>query len=169
MVWECTIYVWRSWQILSYFFDQTLRLLFFSLFILCRYCSRWHLFLWRAHRYQRWLDEVHTNATVAMLEAVSSKHSLSLLLSAVETTRTAQTVLALVWWLSSEIIHTCMHVLRLLFEAGVYSKKYGTLFFFNRIAMFKVLYCWTYIKCAAYNAFYSILGALDVHTLTKCP
>ena len=92
------------------------------------------------------LDKVHTNATVTMLESVSSAHSLSVLLSAVETIRTAQTVLALVWWLSSEIIHTCMRVLRLLFEGGVYSKKYGTLFFSIRCSLYMLLKCIRYSR-----------------------
>ena len=87
-----------------------------------------------------------------LLDAVRSTRSLSVLLSAVGTTRTAQTVLALVWWPSSEIIRTRVRVPRLLaeatirgrrlfrsrasdcaatirgrllFEGGVYSKKYG--------------------------------------------
>ena len=89
-----------------------------------------------------------------LLDAVSSMHSLSVLLSAVGTTRTAQTVLALAWWLPSEIIRTSVHMPHSLtaatlqgrhlfrskaldcvatiqggplFEGGVYSKKYGIL------------------------------------------
>ena len=44
-----------------------------------------------------------------LLDVVSNTRSFSVLLSAVGTTRTAQTVLALAWWPSSEIIcvHTC--------------------------------------------------------------
>ena len=41
-----------------------------------------------------------------LLDAVSSTCSLSVLLSAVEMTRTTQIALALVWWLSAEIIRT---------------------------------------------------------------
>ena len=47
-------------------------------------------------RYRRW----------RLLDAVSSKRSLSVLLSAVETTRTTRIAQALAWWLSSEIIRT---------------------------------------------------------------
>ena len=88
-----------------------------------------------------------------LLDAVCSTHSLSVLLSAVGTTRTTQTVLALAWWPSSETIHTRVRMphllatttirggrlLRLraldcaatipewwLFEGGIYSKKYST-------------------------------------------
>ena len=87
-----------------------------------------------------------------LLDTVSSMRSLSVLLSAVGTTHTTQTVLALAWWLSSESIRTRVHVPRLLaaatirgqrlfhsrasdcaatiwgrrlFEGGIYSKKYG--------------------------------------------
>ena len=42
-----------------------------------------------------------------LLDAVSSTHSLSVLLSAMETSRTTQTALALAQRPSSEIIHTC--------------------------------------------------------------
>ena len=88
-----------------------------------------------------------------LLDAVSSKHSLSVLLSAVETCRAAQLALALARWPLSEIIRIHERVLhmsscgyysravfislrapdcaatirgRQLFEGGVYSKKYGT-------------------------------------------
>ena len=92
------------------------------------------------------LDKVRTSETVIVARPVSSTCRLSLLLSAMGTTRTTQTVLALAWWPSSEIIRTRVHVLRLLaaakiwgrcifrlrasdcellFEGGVYSKKYG--------------------------------------------
>ena len=65
------------------------------------------------------------------LDAVISMCSVSVLLSVVGTTRTTQTVLALAWWPSSEIIHAsvCVPCLlaaatiwgRQLFEGGVYS------------------------------------------------
>ena len=83
-----------------------------------------------------------------LLDAVSSTHSLSVLLQSMGMTRTTQTVLALVWWPSSEITRTRLHcrvyyprllfeggvyfvqelrIVRLLFEGSIYSKKYGTL------------------------------------------
>ena len=46
-----------------------------------------------------------------LLDTISSTCSLSVKLSATGTTPTAQTVLELAWWLSSEIIHTCMHAM----------------------------------------------------------
>ena len=42
-----------------------------------------------------------------LLDAVSSVRSLSVLLSAVETTRTTWIALVLAWWLLSQSIHTC--------------------------------------------------------------
>ena len=48
-----------------------------------------------ARRHQRWLDKVRTREP--LLDAVSSTCSLSVLLSAVETTRTTQIALSLVW------------------------------------------------------------------------
>ena len=44
-----------------------------------------------------------------VLDAVNSKHSLSVLQSAVEMSHTTRTVLVLVWQLSSEIVHICVH------------------------------------------------------------
>ena len=81
-----------------------------------------------------------------LLDTVSSKHSLSVLLSAVETTRTTWIAQALAWWLSLEIIRTrvprillamatirgrCLFLLELqivwlLFEGDAYLKKYGS-------------------------------------------
>ena len=87
----------------KYFIDQTPRLLLISLFVLCGYYSR--------------------VATIKGLDAVRSMRTLSVLLSAVETTHTTQTVLALAWWLSSEIIRTCRHVLRLLPAAAVWGRR----------------------------------------------
>ena len=54
-----------------------------------------------------------------LLDTVSSTRSLSVLLSAVGMTRTTQTVLALAWWPSSEIICTRVRVLRLLAAATI--------------------------------------------------
>ena len=72
-----------------------------------------------------------------MLDAVSSTGSLSVLLSAMGTTRTTQTVLALI----RNHSHMCAHamftsrgsvylveelrIVQLLFEGDLYSKKYG--------------------------------------------
>ena len=134
-----------------YFFDQTPQLLFISLLVLCGYYSRAAFISLESPetstmgwiRYVRWWW---------LLDAVSSTCSLSLLLSAVGTTRTTQTVLALAWWPSSEIIRTRVRMPHLLaaatirgwrlfrsrasdcaatiwgqwlFEGGVYSKKYS--------------------------------------------
>ena len=54
-----------------------------------------------------------------LLDAVSSMHSLSVLLSAVGTTCTTQTVLALARWLLSKIICTRVRVPRLLATATI--------------------------------------------------
>ena len=54
-------------------------------------------------RHQRWYGRVRR---LRLLDGVSSTRSLSVLVSALGTTRTTQTVLALAWWLSSEIICT---------------------------------------------------------------
>ena len=90
-----------------------------------------------------------------LLDTVSSKRSLSVLLSALGMTCATQTVLALVWWPLSETIRTCVHVPHFLavatirgwclfhsraldcvvtnwgwrlFEGSVYLKKYGSPF-----------------------------------------
>ena len=58
-----------------------------------------------------------------LLDAVSSTRNLSLLLSAVRTTCTTQTVLVLAWWQLREIICTCVcHIywLQLLFGGCIY-------------------------------------------------
>ena len=80
-----------------------------------------------------------------LLDPVSSSFSLSVVLSALETSHTTRTELPLGWWLSSKIICTrvctgippiatirgrCLFCLefpigRLIFEGGVYSRKYG--------------------------------------------
>ena len=57
-----------------------------------------------------------------LLNTVSSTYSLSGLLSAVEMTCTTQTVIALVWWPSSEIICTRVCVPRLLYSHDYYSR-----------------------------------------------
>ena len=54
-----------------------------------------------------------------LLDTVSSARSLSVLLSAMGTTRTPQTILALAWWLLLEIIPTCVHVPCLLVAATI--------------------------------------------------
>ena len=54
-----------------------------------------------------------------LLDNVSSTRSLSVLLSALRTTRTTQTVLALAWWPSSEIIRTRVRVPCLLAAATI--------------------------------------------------
>ena len=85
---------------------------FFCYTFLCGYYLRaatiggWCLFVWKTRRHQWRLDKVCTSDTVTLLHDVNSTHSLSVLLSAVETTRTTQTALALAWWLASVIICT---------------------------------------------------------------
>ena len=66
----------------------------------------WLLFLWKTCQHQRRLEKVHKTQAIQwrLLEAVSGKCSLSVLLSVVETSRTTQTALVLAWWPSSEII-----------------------------------------------------------------
>ena len=119
--------------------------------------QRWLLFLWKTCQHQRQLEKVHKTQAIQwrLLEAVSGKRSLSVLLSVMETSRTTQTVLVLAWWPSSEIIciracvcsaytgSSCGYYSRAgftllrdpdyaetirrqrLFEGGDYSKKYG--------------------------------------------
>ena len=58
-----------------------------------------------------------------LLDAVSSMRSLSVLLSAVERTRTTQTVLVLAWWPLSAIIHTRVHVQRLLVTGTIRGRR----------------------------------------------
>ena len=53
-----------------------------------------------------------------LLGTVSSLHSLSVLLSALETSRTTPIALVLAWWPSSEIIHTRLHVLAMVTFGG---------------------------------------------------
>ena len=104
---------------LSYFSNQTPWLLFISLLILCRHylraAARWgrHLFLWKAWRHRWRLDRYERVRRWWLLDPVSSMRSLSLPLSAMGMTCTTQTVLALAWWLLSEIICTRVCVPRL--------------------------------------------------------
>ena len=57
---------------IPYFFNQTPRLLFILLLVLCSYYLRtatiqgWCLFLWKAQRHQRQLDKVCTSETVTV-------------------------------------------------------------------------------------------------------
>ena len=53
-----------------------------------------------------------------LLDTVNSMCSLSVLLS-VEMTHTTQMALALAWWPSSEMIHTCVCILRILAAATI--------------------------------------------------
>ena len=137
---------------IPYFFDQTPRLLFILLLILCGSYSR-AAFVFRkpGDINYGWIGKVRVRFCL-LLDAVSGTHSFSVLLSAMRTTRTTQTVLALAWWPSSKIICRRVCVPRLptaatvqgrrlfhsrasvcvatirgqpLFEGGVYSKKYG--------------------------------------------
>ena len=98
---------WKSTKHILYFFDQTTRLLFILLLVLCGYYSRvaaiqgWHSFPWKPRDINdSWIRYVQVRRW-RLLDTVSS--ILSVLLSAVGTTHTT---LALVWWSSSEIIHT---------------------------------------------------------------
>ena len=141
---------------IPYFFEQTSRLLSISLLVLRGYylraatIRRQRSFLWDIH--DSWIGEEWVRQW-QLLDAVSSTRSLSVLLSAVRMTHTTRTVLAIVWWPSSEIICTCVRVPcllatatirgrhlfrprasdcaatiqeRSLLEDGVYLKKYGT-------------------------------------------
>ena len=82
-----------------------------------------YLFLWKARRHQWRLDKVRRVRWWWLLDAVSSVRSLSVLLSAMGMTCTIQTVLALAWRPSSEIIHTHVHVLRLLVAATIWGQR----------------------------------------------
>ena len=147
-----------SWLYQATVFLRSCRLrryyLLLSLLVLCGYYSRAAFIS---------LESPKTSTTAGylryvrvrrwrLLGTVSNTRSLSVLLSAVGTTRTKQTVLALTWWPSSEIIRIRVRVPHLLaattirgrrlfrlrdsdcaatirrrrlFEGGVYSKKYG--------------------------------------------
>ena len=57
---------------------------------------------------QRWLDKVHRYSD-NYCTTITSKHSLSVLLLAVETSHISQTALALAWWPPSKInLHMCV-------------------------------------------------------------
>ena len=82
---------------IPYFFDHTLRLLLFCFAACFLVDTIWGrcLFPFEARRQQQcyvWAIQRR------LLNAVSSTHSLSVLLSAVETSRTTRTALVLVWW-----------------------------------------------------------------------
>ena len=132
-----------------YFFNQTPRLLFILLHArFVRLLIEGGIyFFWKPWDVNDgWMRYVRVRRW-QLLDAVSSTHSLSLLLSAVGATCTTQTVLELEWWPSSEIIRTrvrcCIYypwllfeggiyfvqelqIVWLLFEGGVYLKKYGS-------------------------------------------
>ena len=125
-----------------------------------------HLFLWKSRDINDgWIRYVQVRWQ-QLLDAVSSTHNLSVLLSAVGMTCTTQTVLALAWWPSSAIIRTWVHVPHLLamatiqgwylfrsrasdcaatirgwqlLEIGVYLKKYSILSMENMTTSFDVL------------------------------
>ena len=61
------------------------------------YSSMVAFFLWKAHRHQQWLDKVHKTDTVTTVRHCQ-KHSLSVLLLAVEMSHTTQTALHLYFW-----------------------------------------------------------------------
>ena len=120
---------------------------------LCGYYSRvatiwrWHLFLWKAHGCQRWLNKErntarprgmeppvllvrHSTSTLQrLLDAGTSMRSFSVLLSAIETSRkTHKQPLALTQWLLSAIICTqacVLHILAvaILYKGGIYSAQ----------------------------------------------
>ena len=101
-----------------YFFDQTLRLLFISLHV-----SVWLLFEGSVYFFGKPAD-INTGTIRylrairwQLLDAVSSKCSLYVLLSGVETSHTTRTALTLDWWLSSEIV--CVRVLRIVAAATI--------------------------------------------------
>ena len=71
-----------------------------------------------------WVNSIFMDEPRRRLDAVSNMHSLSVLLSAVGTTRTTQTVLALAWRPSSEIIRTHVRVPGLLAAATIYGSHY---------------------------------------------
>ena len=77
-----------------------------------RFCAAtiwgWHLFLWKTQRHQQQLD-IRWHST----------HSLSVMLSAIELSRTTQTTLVLAWSPSSAIIRTHMHVSHILATATI--------------------------------------------------
>ena len=79
----------------------------------------WRLFLWNVWRHQRGPDKVHTSETVMVARCCPSTCSLSVLLSAVGTTHTTQTVLALAWLPSSKTIRTHGRMPRLLVAATI--------------------------------------------------
>ena len=132
---------------IPYFFDQTLRLLLFLLLIFVwllfkgGYYSRGHSFSWKSAVINgSWIRYVRA-IQWQLLDAVSSMCSLSFLLSGVEMSCTTQTVLALaciacihvhvprilatatIWgWC---LLHSELPIVRLLFEGGIYSRKYG--------------------------------------------
>ena len=93
-----------------------------TIFFAARFCVStirgWLLFLWKAGRHQRRLDKVRV-IQWQLLDTVSSTRSLSVPLSAVETSCTTQTALVLAWWPSSQMIRRCVPP-QLLFKGGVY-------------------------------------------------
>ena len=121
---------------IPYFFDQMPRLLCILLLVLCSYYSRvatirgWLLFKGSIYFFGKpgdindgWIRCIQVRRW-RLLDTVSSMHSLSVLLSAVGTTHTTQTVLPLAWWPSSEIIHTRVCMLCLLAAATIQGRSF---------------------------------------------
>ena len=129
----------------------------FCCLLLCGYYSRGVFISLESQRISWRLDKVRTSAMVMI---TSSTHSLSVLLSAMETTCTTQIAPGIACWPSSEIIRTRLHVLPipltatihsvyfvivwLLFKAGIYLKKYGMLMSVSSLDMILhlVAVCW---------------------------
>ena len=105
-----------AWNLAQYLISSTRRRGFYLL--RCSFCEATirgrRLLIWKAWRHRRRLDRVRTSETVTVARRCQcSTRSLSVLLSAVGTTRTTQTILAhvvLMWWPSSEIIRTRVRV-----------------------------------------------------------
>ena len=139
-----------------YYFDQTPQLLFFTACFSVAIIWGQRLFYWESAAVIQW----------RLLDAFSGNHSLSVLLSAMETCHATQIAPALAWWPSSEIIHTHVRVpcilaaatiLRqhlfgsklpitwLLFKGSIYSKKYSIFLFVLSSFKFLLLLkssCW---------------------------
>ena len=86
--------------------------------LLCGYYSRGAFISLESQRISWRLDKVRTSAMVMI---TSSTHSLSVLLSAMETTCTTWIAPAIACWPSSEIIHTRLHVLPIPLTATIHS------------------------------------------------
>ena len=113
-----TVFLWSDATVTIYFTTRFVQLLFEG-----GYYSRvtFYFFAKPGDIKDSWIRYIRVGRW-RLLDTVSSTRSLSVLLSAMGTTRTTQTILALAWWPLLEIIPTRVHMPRLLAAVTIWGQ-----------------------------------------------